>query len=188
MIEFKLAKNIKGEIKEASYNLPTSLGEISSKYYLAQTEDIEVAPNYSLIALICKEEPSVIIANTKKNKNSVSMCVPLFIKTNKDTSASEFVAGIKLGDRLIITGSDLALSQTVPGINNVLDINYFVALAAQNPTLYKDSITIRDKGCFVSFKVVPNSFIRGFRAAANVNISKVNEAYLTTTPSTGELK
>lgn len=188
MIKFKISKDVKGNISESSYNLPTSLDEIDKSYYLAQTEDIEVAPNYSLVALICKEEPSVVIANTKKNKNSVSMCVPLFIKTNRNTSADEFIAQAKIGDHLIITGSDLALSQTVPGIANVLDINYFVALANQNPTIYKDSITIRQKGCFVSFKVVPNSFIRGFRTKDKVNISKVNKAFITPPSSTGEMK
>lgn len=188
MINFKVSKNVKGEIAESSYALPTFLNEIDNKYYLVQTSDVEVAPNYSLIALICKEEPSVVIANTKKNKNSVSMCVPLFIKTNRDTSADDFVAKIKCGDHLIITGSDLALSQTIPGISNILDINYFVALANQNPTIYKDSITIREKACFVSFKVVPNSFIRGFRTGEKVNVSKVNEKFITSPSSTGELK
>jgi len=186
MITFKLSKNCAGENEELVYNLPTKLDEIPLEYLVAQTNNIQVAPNYSLIALVCKEIPSVIISNSKKKNNGVSMCIPLFVKTAVGTSAKEFVSGLHLGDKLIITGSDIAMSQTISGDNNVLDINYFLALVNENPTIYKDSILIQDKACFVSFKVVPNSYIHGYRISNKID-NKNSQVFIHT-PSTGELK
>lgn len=186
MITFKLSKDVTGENKDLEYVLPTKISEIPLEYLVAQTNNIQVAPNYSLIALICKETPSVIVSNSKKKNNGVSMCVPLFIKTAIGTDSRDFVAGLHLGDKLIMTGSDIAISQTIPGDNNVLDINYFLALVNENPTIYKDSILIQDKACFVSFKVVPNTYIHGYRIGTKIS-NKSSQVFIHT-PSTGELK
>jgi hypothetical protein len=190
MIKFKLSKDVTGKNVELEYNLPTKLSEIPLEYLVDKTTSILVAPNYSLIALVCKETPSVIISNAKKKNNGTSMCIPLFIKTAVGTSAKEFVAGLHLGDKLIMTGSDIAISQTVAGEDNVLDINYFLAIVNENPTIYKDSILIQDKACFVSFKVVPNSYIHGHRFRVNDRLkSERSSSNLTFihTSSTGEL-
>lgn len=190
MIKFKLSKDVTGKNVELEYNLPTKLSEISLEYLVDQTTSIQVAPNYSLIALVCKETPSVIISNAKKKNNGTSMCIPLFIKTAAGTDAKEFVAGLHLGDKLIMTGSDIAISQTIAGEDNVLDINYFLAIVNENPTIYKDSILIQDKACFISFKVVPNSYIHGYRFKVNDKLkSERNRSNLVFihTPSTGEL-
>lgn len=190
MIKFKLSKDVTGKNVELEYNLPTKLSEIPLEYLVDQTTSIQVAPNYSLIALVCKETPSVIILNAKKKNNGASMCIPLFIKTAAGTDAKEFVAGLHLGDKLIMTGSDIAISQTVAGEDNVLDINYFLAIVNENPTIYKDSILIQDKACFISFKVVPNSYIHGHRFKVNDRLkSEHNSSNLVFihTPSTGEL-
>ena len=188
MIKFKLSKDVTGKNVELEYNLPTKLSEIPLEYLVDQTNSIQVAPNYSLIALVCKENPSVIISNAKKN-NGTSMCIPLFIKTAVDTNSNEFVAGLHLGDKLIMTGSDIAISQTVAGEDNVLDINYFLALVNENPTIYKDSILIQDKACFISFKVVPNSYIHGCRVKVNDKLKDKSSSNLVfiNTSSTGEL-
>ena len=189
MIKFKLSKDVTGKNVELEYNLPTKLSEIPIEYLVEQTNSIQVAPNYSLIALVCKENPSVIISNAKKKNNGTSMCIPLFIKTAADTNAKEFVAGLHLGDKLIMTGSDIAISQTVAGEDNVLDINYFLAVVNENPTIYKDSILIQDKACFISFKVVPNSYIHGCRVKVNDKLKgeSSNNLVFIHTPSTGEL-
>ncbi len=190
MIKFKLSKDVTGKNVELEYNLPTKLSEIPLEYLVDQTTSIRVAPNYSLIALVCKETPSVIISNAKKKNNGTSMCIPLFIKTAAGTDAKEFVASLHLGDKLIMTGSDIAISQTIAGEDNVLDINYFLSIVNENPTIYKDSILIQDKACFISFKVVPNSYIHGHRFKVNDRLkSERNSSNLVFihTPSTGEL-
>lgn len=189
MIKFKLSKDVTGNNVELEYNLPTKLSEIPLAYLFDQTVSIQVAPNYSLIALICKETPSIVISNAKKKNNGTSMCIPMFIKTAEGTSAKEYVAGLHLGDKLIMTGSDIAISQTVAGEDNVLDINYFLAIVNENPTIYKDSILIQDKACFVSFKVVPNSYIHGHRFRVNDRLRGESSSNLEFihTPFTGEL-
>ena len=188
MIKFKLSKDVTGKNVNLDYNLPTKLSEIPLEYLVAQTNSIQVAPNYSLIALICKETPSIVISNAKKKNNGTSMCIPLFIKTAPGTSSKEYVSGLHLGDKLIMTGSDIAISQTVAGENNVLDINYFLAVVNENPTIYKDSILIQDKACFISFKVVPNSYIHGCRFKVNDKLKGESSSNLVfITPSTGEV-
>lgn len=189
MIKFKLSKDVTGKNVELEYNLPTKLSEIPLAYLFDQTASIQVAPNYSLIALICKETPSIVISNAKKKNNGTSMCIPMFIKTAAGTSAKEYVSGLHLGDKLIMTGSDIAMSQTVAGEDNVLDINYFLAIVNENPTIYKDSILIQDKVCFISFKVVPNSYIHGHRFKVNDRLRGENSSNLKFihTSSTGEL-
>ena len=124
-----------------------------------------------------------------KNFDFGKFKIPLFIKTATDTNAKEFVAGLHLGDKLIMTGSDIAISQTVAGEDNVLDINYFLALVNENPTIYKDSILIQDKACFISFKVVPNSYIHGCRVKVNDKLKGKSSSKLVfiNTSSTGEL-
>ncbi len=189
MIKFKLSKDVTGKNVELEYNLPTKLSEIPIEYLVDQTTSIQVAPNYSLIALICKETPSVVISNYKKKNNGVGVCVPLFIKTAAGTDSKEYVAGLHVGDKVIMTGSDIAISQTIAGDDNVLDINYFLALVNENPTIYKDSILIKDKACFVSFKVVPNSYIHGHRFKVNDRLKSERSSNLVFihTSSTGEL-
>lgn len=54
MIKFKLSKDVTGKNVESEYNLPTKLSEIPLEYLVEQTNSIQVAPNYSLIALVCK--------------------------------------------------------------------------------------------------------------------------------------
>lgn len=189
MIKFKLSKDVTGKNVELEYNLPTKLSEIPIEYLVDQTTSIQVAPNYSLIALICKETPSVVISNYKKKNNGVGACVPLFIKTAAGTDSKEYVAGLHVGDKVIMTGSDIAISQTIAGDDNVLDINYFLAIVNENPTIYKDSILIKDKACFVSFKVVPNSYIHGHRFKVNDKLKGERSSNLMfiNTSSTGEL-
>lgn len=189
MIKFKLSKDVTGKNVELEYNLPTKLSEIPIEYLVDQTTSIQVAPNYSLIALICKETPSVVISNYKKKNNGVGVCVPLFIKTAEGTDSKEYVAGLHVGDKVIMTGSDIAISQTIAGDDNVLDINYFLAIVNENPTIYKDSILIKDKVCFVSFKVVPNSYIHGHRFKVNDKLKGERSSNLMfiNTSSTGEL-
>lgn len=189
MIKFKLSKDVTGKNVELEYELPTKLSEIPLEYLVAQTNTIQVAPNYSLIALICKETPSVVISNYKKKNNGVGACIPLFVKTAVGTDAKEYVAGLHLGDKVIMTGSDIAISQTIAGEDNVLDINYFLAIVNENPTIYKDSILIKDKACFISFKVVPNSYIHGHRFRVDDKLKGENNSNLVFihTPSTGEL-
>ena len=70
-----------------------------------------------------------------------------------------------------------------------MDINYFLALVNENPTIYKDSILIKDKACFISFKVVPNSYIHGCRFKVNDRLKgeNNNNFVFIYTSSTGKL-
>lgn len=49
-------------------NLPTMFNEVNMDYLKSLVANVEVAPYYSLVAVLFKERPTVIISSLKQNK------------------------------------------------------------------------------------------------------------------------
>ena len=129
---------------------------------------IEVAPEYSLVALIYREKLAVILNSAKQNKEMNTAVVPMFIKAG--TTDSKFIKNIKLGNKVIITGSDLSIGIHVNSPLNSLSIPNVVAICNGDNEVYKNAITNTEYCHFVEFKLVPNSAIKGVIGAANMQV------------------
>lgn len=151
-------------------NLPTNFSEVSKDYLRYATEHIQVAPEYSLVALIYRERLAVILNSSKQNKELNTSVVPVFVKAGK--TDSNFINNMQLGDTIIITGSDLSIGVHVNSVLNVLSIPNIVAMCKDDSNSYKNALKNSDYCHFVEFKLVPNSAIKGILGA--VKFSNVN--------------
>lgn len=148
--------------KNGSYilNLPTSLNEITSDYLIDVTSSINVAPNYSLIGICYREAfSSVLFANNTKKKNLTTAVVPIFVKCGK--CDNDFINNILIGDKLIISSSQIALGQHVNAPYNTLTINHIINCTLGDTNIYKESLKYNDPCYFLEFKLVPNVDIVG---------------------------
>lgn len=159
-------------------NLPTMFKEITNEYMDNAVKHIAVAPEYSLIALVYREKLTVILNSAKQNKEMNTSVVPVFIKAG--TTDSKFIKNIKLGNKVIVTGSDLSIGIHVNSPLNSLSIPNVVAICEGDNNIYKEAITSTQYCHFVEFKLVPNSAIKGLISAASMQvdpyIQKVTEA------------
>lgn len=154
-----LKLNVNGNAGKFIMNLPTEFSEISKDYLQYATKHIEVAPEYSLVALVYREKLAVILNSAKQNKEVNTSVVPVFVKAgNTDT---KFVKNMKLGNTLIITGSDLAIGIHVNSPLNSISIPNVVAVCNGDNNIYKEALTNTQYCHFVEFKLVPNSAIKG---------------------------
>ena len=51
-------------------SLPTMFSEVNPEFLKTLVDNIDVAPDYSLVAIIYKEKPIAIIDSIKRNKNA----------------------------------------------------------------------------------------------------------------------
>lgn len=144
--------------KNCVLNLPTMFNEVNMDYLKSLVANVEVAPYYSLVAVLFKERPTVIISSLKQNKTSSVQGVSVMIKqgNNKD---SEFINNIKTGTLLNVSGSDLALGYHVAPKYNSLSATFLAKLATSNKSLYNDCMSIDNPTYFVEFKIIPNTAI-----------------------------
>lgn len=174
-----LKLNVNGNAGKFIMNLPTEFSEISKDYLQYATKHIEVAPEYSLVALVYREKLAVILNSAKQNKEVNTSVVPVFVKAgNTDT---KFVKNMKLGNTLIITGSDLAIGIHVNSPLNSISIPNVVAVCNGDNNIYKEALTNTQYCHFVEFKLVPNSAIKGIISPIETNtidpyISRDNSA------------
>ena len=158
--------------KDFELNLPTMFSEIDINYLSSLVANVNVAPNYSLIALLFKEKPYAIVSGIKQGKNATVMATPIMIK-NGDSNV-EFIKNIKLGDRLTISPSDIVYGNQVNAKWNSLNPNLLVNLLEDNKQLYKETQGIMQKVYFVDFKIVPSN---GIHAAINNTSAKIVDCY-----------
>lgn len=141
-------------------NLPTSIKEITEDYLKDVTSKVVVAPNYSLIGIVFKEKLStIILASRSKKDNKGIPVIPIFIKAGK--CDDEFVNYINVGDKLIISNSDIMMGHHVSTPENKLTINNFLAIGEGDAELYKKAASNNEYCYFVEFKLVPNCNIHG---------------------------
>lgn len=157
--------------KDYIYSLPTDKKEVTIDYLKSVTEDVHVAPNYSLVALLNHVHPATVINNRKSNKEQYVGVIPVLV--NKGDTDSDFIKSIPYGSTIVVSGSDLAMAQHIVAKYNELDMNKFINVATsdENKELYKELITSKEYVYFVSFKLVPNTFITAYRSNPTPNVN-----------------
>lgn len=163
-----LKLKINGNAGKFDVNLPTDFSEITSDYLSTVTKHIDVAPEYSLVALVYREKLAVILNSSKQNKEINTAVVPIFVKAG-DTD-TKFIKKMRLGNVAIITGSDLAIGIHVNSPLNSLSIPNIVSICDGDNNIYKDALTNNQYCHFVEFKLVPNSAIKGIVGAIDMNV------------------
>lgn len=152
--------NVNGKAGAASINLPTNLKELTPEYLNGVTNNVHIGDNYSLIGIVYRESlSSVILAYNQKRKEVTASIVPIFIRTGNN--APDYIKNINTGDKIIIAGSDIALGHHVTCPLNRITINNIVSLCEGDKDVYSQAAKLKDKCCFVEFKLVPNCNIHG---------------------------
>ena len=155
MKEFKVING--EEIKTFAY--PTNVKEIDRDWLRAMGDNIKVAPNRSLIALVHIEQIATVVLTFKQRKKEVpTSVVPIFVKAGE--SDSEFT-NMPIGTTLIIPTSSLvnAIHIKVPG--NQLSLGAFTAALENDNEAYKRAVAYNFRACFVEFKIIQNYEIAG---------------------------
>lgn len=155
---------VNGKAGKFTLNLPTMFKEISNEYLDNAVKHITVAPEYSLVALIYREKLAVILNSAKQNKEMNTSVVPVFIKAG--ATDSKFIKSIKLGNKVIVTGSDLSIGIHVNSPMNALSIPNIVAVCEGDNNIYREAMTSTEYCHFVEFKLVPNVAIKGIISSA----------------------
>lgn len=159
------------EGKDYVYNLPTMRSEVNVDYLQSLVANVNLAPYYSLVAILIKETPMAIVSAIKQNKNATVNGIAIMIKHNKD---NEFINNIKAGDVLNVAGSDLAIGYHVAAKYNSLTPSFLTRLAISDTSVYNQCINIRQATYFVEFKIIPNNAIH---AAINGNAKPIVDCY-----------
>lgn len=151
MIEFKT----KGKNGEFVWNIPTKLEEITPEYLNSVTDNIDVADNYSIIALCYHEKLStIILANRQAKKDTNIGVVPMFVKCGY--TDNDFIKSINCGEKVVVAGSDIAMGFHVATPANKLTINNLIATTEGDSEVYKNAMQHSELCYFIEFKLVPN--------------------------------
>lgn len=161
-----------------TFNLPTSLNEISAEYLKNVTADIRIADNYSLLGLVYHETLGSLIIAQKQNKKSItSGVIPVFIKCGK--TDNEFINNTSCKDKLIISSTQLSLGYHAAAPKNKLSLDYFYSITDKDTNLfnrYKGSFG-NELCYFVEFKIVPNCDIIGIYDS-NISTNEITEKFV----------
>lgn len=152
-------KTFKVNGKNGSYviNLPQSLEELGTEYLSKCTDFINPAPNYAVVAIVYKDLLSLVLTAAKKKTPVNTAVIPVFIKAGE--SDSEFIKSINLGDRVVVSGSDLSIGHHISSPYNKITPSYISLICDGDKDIYRDSMTMQEPVCFVEFKLVPISAI-----------------------------
>lgn len=167
---------IKLTSKEKDYSLliPTSVHEITPDAYATMLNHVKLAPHYAIIALVHKLK-LFELASTVNAKRDVNIkVVPVLAKINIPT---EQVQIYNIGERAIISRSSLEMGDhinvntndiTLTNVNNFIDGDKELRNDIMTGTYFEtegksilDSKRDSPECCFIEFKVVPVSAIRG---------------------------
>ena len=154
-------KNFKvnGALGEFELNLPESLEEIPVDYFKSCTDYIHPAPDYAVIAVVYKDSLNLILTAAKKKEGASVSIVPVFIKAG--TSDSDFVNSLNIGDKVVISGSDLSIGNHINSPYNKITPNNIVAVCQNaGKEFYQHTLELQTPICLVEFKIVPVSAIR----------------------------
>lgn len=152
--------NVDGNLGKFKINLPTNLNEITVDYLNKIAENVKLADNYSLIGVCYREKLYNLILSLRQNKKKVnSMVVPIFVKAGK--TDSEFINGINIKDKLIISASNISLGQHIVSPYNELDIDRILNIVVGDSNIYQNALANNEYCYFLEFKVVPNCNIIG---------------------------
>ena len=159
--------NLNVNLNGADYvlSLPTMFSEVNPEFLKTLVDNVDVAPNYSLVAIVCKEKPITIISSIKRSKNATVSGVAMMIKHGE--SDSNFINNSKTGETLNVAASDIALGYHVSAAYNSLNANFLASLVNDNTSLYNQCMAIKEAVYFVDFKIIPNCNIHGIVKTLN---------------------
>lgn len=138
--------------------MPTSISEINMNVIADYVKHVNVNKDYALIAVVFKERPITIVSVSKQNKNASVSGVAVMIKSNTN---NEFIKGIKLGETVVISPSDISMGHHITSPANVLTPGFLLNLLQTNADLNKKLMGIGVPTYFVDFKIVPVCNIHG---------------------------
>ena len=141
-----------------TFRMPTSMSEVDINVIADYVKHVNVGNDYALIAVVFKERPITIVSVSKQNKNASVSGVAVMIKSNTN---DEFIKGIKLGETIVISPSDIAMGHHVNSPANPLTPGFLLNLLQTNPDLNKKLMGIGIPTYFVDFKIVPVCNIHG---------------------------
>ena len=152
-------KTFKVNGKAGSYfmQLPQSLEEVGTKYLDDCTKFINPAPNYAVIAVVYKDLLSLVLTASKKKTPVNAAVIPVFVKAGDNDS--EFIKSINLGDRVVVSGSDLSIGHHISSPYNLITPSTVSTICDGDKDIYRESMTMQEPVCFVEFKLVPISAI-----------------------------
>ena len=145
---------INGKLGEFDVSLPEELSEISEDYLKSCTDFIHPDKYYALVGIVYKDTLNLILTSARKQKPAQVNIVPIFIKAGE--CESDFIKNLKLGDRIVISPSDLSLGHHIKSPYNKITPDYIVDICEGDKnitgTLWS---TIQNPVCFLEFKLVP---------------------------------
>ena len=141
-----------------TFRMPTSMSEINMNVIADYVNHVNVSKDYALIAVVFKERPITIVSVSKQNKNASVSGVAVMIKSNTD---NEFIKGIKLGETIVISPSDISMGHHVNSPSNPLTPGFLLNLLQTNTDLNKKLMAVKVPTYFVDFKIVPVCNIHG---------------------------
>lgn len=152
-------KTFKVNGKAGSYviNLPQSLKEIGTEYLSDCTKFINPAPNYAVVAIVYKDLLSLVLTASKKKTPVNAAVIPVFVKAGNNDS--EFIKSINLGDRVVVSGSDLSIGHHIGSPYNKITPSIIASICDGDKDIYREAMTMQELVCFVEFKLVPISAI-----------------------------
>lgn len=152
---------VKAQGKVITFNLPTSMDEISNDFLTKVGESIEIAEHYSLVGIVWYDRiNSLILAGKQNSKKANFGVIPIFVKGGE----LQNIMDVKVGQKLLITSNNIELGVRVAVPGNPLNISTFVnSIRPENkvwPEVDYDDTT-NQTVYFIEFKLIPNSDIRG---------------------------
>lgn len=141
-----------------TFRMPTSMSEINMNVIADYVKHVNVSNDYALIAVVFKERPITIVSVSKQNKNASVSGVAVMIKSNTN---NEFIKGIKLGETVVISPSDISMGHHVTSPANPLTPGFLLNLLQTNADLNKKLMAVNVPTYFIDFKIVPVCNIHG---------------------------
>lgn len=155
-----LTLNVNGKKGVFNLNLPTSIDEITWSYIQSVTDNIKIAPNYSLIGVVFREKLSTLVIAARNNKrNSDIPVIPIFIKAGSTNDV--LINNLNGREKLIIGASDIMMGNHISTPRNLLTINTILELIEGDSETYHTLVKHSESCYFIEFKLVPNCNIHG---------------------------
>jgi hypothetical protein len=154
-------KNFKvnGALGEFELSLPESIEEIPVDYFKECTNFIHPAPNYALVAIVYKDSLNLILTASKKKEGTSVSIVPIFIKVGN--TDSEFINSLNMGDRIVVSASDLSIGNHINSPYNKITPDNIVRVCQNaGKEFYHSTLELNTPICLVEFKLVPVTAIK----------------------------
>ena len=172
---------IDGKLGKFEVTLPEQLSEISNDYLEMCTNFIHPAKDYALIGVVSKENLNIVLTAAKKNKAIDVSIIPMFIKAG-DTDC-ELVKSLNMGDRVVVSGSDLSIGNHINSPYNKITTNNIINLCEGDRNITRDALLNGKPVCFLEFKLVPVSAIKAY---LDVTPNKYENPFIKAIPNTEE--